>query len=391
MPSPTLHSSPKRFVLVAVVGRTPAIITETLWVLEQEQKIRIDEIRVITTSAGRKAIVDELLGDEGQFHKYCEDYAVPSGRIAFSHKSIQLLMDARGRPLDDIRGNEDNNAAADQIYSLIKQWTDREEEILLCSAAGGRKTLGIYLTMALMLCGRAEDRLMHVLVAPEFETGVRGFYFPPVQECHFQCLTGVDPAGQPLYRTVSSADADLELADIPCPKLREIIGGELPLEIGLTAAVAHSQLILGYLRTPPRLFLQLDQGLVQLGAIRFALSRQLMAVYAFLLLQTGGKGLFRTIDELFGARLRLACLEREADRLRQGEQEAYAWEKMKDIDDFRARIGPCISKINRVIDQALGKNRLAEMYRISTGRKYGLQISDFQILKSKDIPWGDVR
>jgi len=383
----TVYKGARRCVLVAVVGRTPAIITETLWVLEQLQKVHVDEIRVITTSEGQRAITDELLGDDGQFQCYCREYAVPSGRLAFSTKSIHLLLDARCRPLDDIRSSEDNNAAADQIYSLIKQWTQRPEEILLCSAAGGRKTLGIYLSMALMLCGRADDRLMHILVAPEFETGVRGFYYPPAKERSFRCFTGVDESGRPLYRNVSSADAALELADIPYPKLREIIGGELPLELGLTAAIAHSQRILGYLQAPPKLLMQLDRGVVQVGVFQFSLSRQLMAVYAFMLLQVSGVGRSKNIDELFAARLALARLERTMDCLRQGEQESYAWERMKDVDDFRARIGPCISKLNRAITQALGNNRLAELYRISTGRAYGIQTADFQIDESKDRPW----
>ena len=32
------------------------------------------------------------------------------------------------------------------------------------------------------------------------------------------------------------------------------------------------------------------------------------------------------------------------------------------MDDFRSRLSPCISKVNRAIDKALGKNRLAALY-----------------------------
>ena len=56
-----------RNVLVAVAEHTPAIITETLWALEQRCGVRIDKIRVITIGQGRQSIVRELLGENDQF------------------------------------------------------------------------------------------------------------------------------------------------------------------------------------------------------------------------------------------------------------------------------------------------------------------------------------
>ena len=375
-----------RNILVAVAGQTPAIVTETLWALERQQNVQIDEIRVITTSQGRAILVRELLRDNGTFKNYCRDYDVAPGRIAFSEKNVHVLVDAQGRPLEDIRSSSDNRAAADQVYAFIKRWAARQDEILFCSAAGGRKTLGIYLAMALMLCGRAEDRLLHVLVAPEFEKGVREFFYPPPAEKHYQCFMGLDTDNNPVYRRVSSQEACIELAEIPFLRLREIIGGELPLEKGLTETVAHSQLLLNYLQLPPKLTLLLDQGLVRLGHIQFTLSRQLIAVYTFFLMEFNQPEANATLQELFAERLLPAKLERLIDRQRQGEHETYAWETMNDLDDFRARIGPCISKINRTVNKAFGRNRLAEHYRISTGRKYGVYVPDYEILETEGRP-----
>jgi CRISPR-associated protein (TIGR02584 family) len=81
MPVNITRSKVRRNVLVAVAGHTPAIITETLWALEQQRRVRIDEIRIITTADGRDSIVSELFGETGQFARYCEDYNVPTGRI----------------------------------------------------------------------------------------------------------------------------------------------------------------------------------------------------------------------------------------------------------------------------------------------------------------------
>ncbi|MCK8603001.1 CRISPR-associated ring nuclease Csm6 [Desulfoferrobacter suflitae] len=382
------HVYTRKNILVAVAGQTPAIVTETLWALEQQRAVPIDEIRVITTSLGEQAVMHALIGDRGKFGSYCRDYGVAPGRIAFSEKQLYVLSDDGGRPLPDIRTSSDNRAAADQVYALIKQWTARRDDTLFCSAAGGRKTLGIYLAMALMLCGRAEDRLLHVLVSPQFESGVRDFFYPPPEEQYFQCFMGLDGAGDPLYQQVSSSEAQVELADIPFVRLRDLIGGELPLEKGLIETVGHCQLLLSYLQTPPKLLIQLDQGLVQLGRIQFSLSRQLVAVYAFFLRELQERGGAATTLELFEKRLRLAELERLIDRSRSGEQERYAWETMQDLEDFRARLGPCVSKVNRAVNQAFGKNRLAERYRIATGRSYRMQPLDFAIFEAAGRPWG---
>lgn len=235
MPANQSPSLPEyRHVLVAVAGQTPAIITETLWALEKRRNVRIDEIRVITTEAGRESVIRHLLGENGHFVKFCRDYEVPHGRISFSDKQIYLLRSSDGRPLIDIRSTEDNLAAADQVFALIRKWCAREEEVLLCSIAGGRKTLSVYLSMALMLCGRSRDRLYHVLVAPEFETGVRDFFYPPPEPTIYWRLACFDESGKAIYAPISSDNADLQLADIPFPRLRQAIGGELPLEESLT-------------------------------------------------------------------------------------------------------------------------------------------------------------
>jgi CRISPR-associated protein (TIGR02584 family) len=381
------YASPRerRNILVAVAGQTPAVITETLWALEHERGLRVDEIRVITTARGRDIILRDLLGKSGVFARYCEDYRVPHGRIAFSPKQVHVLTDANGRDLEDIRDSQDNTAAADQIFSLIREWTGREEEILFCSAAGGRKTMGIYLAMSLMLCGRREDTLSHVLVNPEFEAGVRDFYYPPPEPRTFRKLV-VNGSGAALHQEVSSEEAHIDLAEIPFLRLREALGGELPLEKGLVEAVRRSQLLLAYLQDPPVLRLHLATGKVELGEFSFTLTRQLTAVYAFFLREFNGPPSGGTMEELCDRRLVLAETERRIDRLRLGERDTYAWETEEDIDDFRARISPCISKVNHAVTGALGNNRLAAKYRISTGGRYGVDIKRVEILDSAGKP-----
>ncbi len=382
MPSARLTS---RNVLVAVSGRTPAVITETLWALERRQGISIDEIRAITTTEGRRCIVEQLLGPGGAFTAYCVDYGIPAGRISFSERNIYVLTRPDGTELEDIRTSEDNESAADQVYRLIREWTERTGETLFCSAAGGRKTLGIYLGMSLMLCGRPADSLSHVLVSQEFESGVKGFYYPPPEPRFYERIAV--HGSQEGTSTVCSDAADVELADIPFPRLRELIGGDFPVEKGFTDAVSHSQLLLNYLQAPPPLVVRLDAGSADFGRFSIHMSRQVLAVYCFLLFEsescTGGV----SVEDLFERRSVIAELERYMDRFRQGEKESYAWEKMTDLEDFKARIGPCISKANAAVRKALGRNRLAERYTVSTRSRRTVDAGAFRIVMSDGKPW----
>lgn len=312
---------------------------------------------------------------------------MPTGRIAFSEQHLYVLRDSDGLELQDIRNSEDNKAAANNIFSLIRSWCQRPDEVLYCSVAGGRKTMGNYLTMSLMLCGRTHDRLNHVLVSPEFETGVHGFYYPTLQETFYARKIRAENLPE---ETLSSYDACVELADIPFPRLRELLGGDLPLEKSFTEAISYSQYILQYLQNPPRLVLRLDQGRVTLGEFAFLLPKQLMAVYAFFLLSFNGCRSRTDMRALFCERQLLAQLERLMDRMRHGEHENYAWEIMKDEDDFRSRMSPCISKVNGILRSILGKNRLSTQLSITTRGGYGVDVQNFEILLRETEPLKEV-
>jgi len=377
----------ERNVLLAVSGQTAPIVTETLWALERLHGVEIDEIRVITTAQGRMVLEHVLLGDSGKFAEYCRDYQIPRGRIAFSPKSIHVIADEHGTELADIRNSDDNIRAADRVFSLVREWTGREEESLYCSVAGGRKTLGIYLAMALMLCGRSQDKLYHVLVSTEFETGVPDFFYPPPAVRTYRKFSKTDESNPPGRIGISSEDANIELAEIPFLRLRALIGGELPLEKGLLGAIEHSQLLLAYLQSPPVLTVDLYRSSVEVGHFSFALPRQLLAVYGFLLYATSGSPSGLALGALFEKRWMIADLERCIDAYKAGEQEAYAWERMREPADFKDRIRSCVSKINKAIYSSVGRNRFAEQLKIHTGRSLRVTAANFRIVEQGERPW----
>jgi CRISPR-associated protein (TIGR02584 family) len=199
-----------RCVLLCMAGLTPQIITENLYGLMVEGGERVDEVRVITTAGGKQRIVKALLEPgHGMFFQLCRDYGFDPARISFDERSVTLLRGPGGRLLEDIRTAEENKYAGDQICEMVRELTADKGTRIHASAAGGRKTLGIYLTAAMQLFGRIQDRLSHVLISEDFETHQDFFYKPPVP----RMLRTRDG------REVSTADAEICLADIPFIRL----------------------------------------------------------------------------------------------------------------------------------------------------------------------------
>lgn len=207
-----------RRILLAVAGTTPQILTETLYALSQSPAPFIPtEVNVITTSEGAHRIRLQLLDEKnGQFHAFCRDYGL-TGKIKFEAANVKVITGANGIPLQDIISPQDNEQAADQIVAWLRAFTHDPDCAIHACLAGGRKTMGFYLGYGLSLYGREQDKLSHVLVSPEFEAHREFFYKPPVPQTLFaSSLVGsrVDE------RPVSTADAQIWLAEIPFVRLR---------------------------------------------------------------------------------------------------------------------------------------------------------------------------
>ena len=206
----------KKILLVAS-GMSPQILTETLYALiHQEPPFIPDEIRMVTTTLGKKGAIDNLLAEgDGQFYRFCRDYHF--AECAFKSEYIHVIKDKEGNELADIVTKADNEDAADFITSLICQLTENDDSSLHVSLAGGRKTMSYFTGYALSLYGRPQDRLSHVLVDAGYE-GLREFYYPtPVSHM----LT--DRNGNEL----DASKAQVSLADIPFIRLRDDLPGQL--------------------------------------------------------------------------------------------------------------------------------------------------------------------
>lgn len=170
------HRYQKR-ILLAVIGLTPQVITETVYALAQlAEPFHPTELHIITTQEGFSRIRLTLLGDNPAWLTRLEqDYSLPN--VSFDESRIHVLADEQGIILDDIRTDADNECLADTITRTIAQLTQDNDCALHVSLAGGRKTMGYYAGYALSLFARPQDRLSHVLVSSPFESHP-DFYYP---------------------------------------------------------------------------------------------------------------------------------------------------------------------------------------------------------------------
>lgn len=196
-------------ILLAVVGLTPQVITETLFALHQQAR-RVDAIHVITTRIGKEAINALLLAPrDGHYERYLAQYDISPGTIAFGHDHIHTVTDGHGRELDDIATEEENELLLKKCLELTFLFTRDPDTSVFFSIAGGRKTMSACLMLAAQFYGRPQDRVFHVLVTPEFES-CRDFFYPPRISAPLELR---DRNNQPYFKETRYAQVNL----VPLP------------------------------------------------------------------------------------------------------------------------------------------------------------------------------
>lgn len=249
----------REIVLLAVTGMSPAILTETVWALAQENPPSLpDRTIVLTTSTGKEQILRELFTSQPHFEDQCGWDCLRQalqdrghnvqGKLRFDPASDDLRVLSRWdervhrkQALSDIRTASENDAAADQVLETVRGLSENPDTHLIASLAGGRKTMGALLYACVSLIGRETDRVTHVLVNEPFDDlRLRPkFYFPeqPVGELEVA----------PGQKFVQAKDARIVLADLPfvplrnlfAKKLRRMPGGFLALVGQCTTEIRH--------------------------------------------------------------------------------------------------------------------------------------------------------
>lgn len=235
--------------LIFVAGTTPQIITETLFaLLHQKHPVFPDEVYVITTTYGKKLIIENLI-DSGRFTEFCKEFDIPEDIL--NKGSIVVIKDHKGNLLDDIRERQDNESLGDFITDFIRKMASDDKKRLHCSLAGGRKTMSFYIGSALQLFGRPWDKLYHVLVTPEFESNPDFYYKPKKNRV-------LKKDGKELH----TRDAEIFLAELPFIRLKD----KLPLNgKGFKELVEEGQREIDTALTQPFISIKLKEGIVSIG------------------------------------------------------------------------------------------------------------------------------
>ncbi len=283
-------------VLFAVVGISPAVLTETVWALSRENPPLIpDRVVVVTTRRGAERVRRELLAPSPTFGGRsvwdCLRAAV-CGRNRESHARLRLAdtddhlvlfsrYDARTGRMhipEDIRTGEDNHALADCILERVRSFTDNPDVRLVASVAGGRKTMGILLYAAMSLVGREIDRVCHVLVREPYEDPdlTPRFYFPE------------QPSG-PLYHARTKKRycpkrACVDLVDVPFVPLRNRFRqcGDWPGSFNRLVA-RYAQAFQRTTAQPARVRLEATAHAVVVNGTRVVLTKRSFSALRFLI------------------------------------------------------------------------------------------------------------
>lgn len=208
-------------VVLAVLGTSPAVLTELAWWLVQREGHRVVAMEVWTTIGGADAL-------RRQAHRWRQLVdALPEGSVPAVGDLVARRPDelepARGLgvvvphgpdgPLADIRSPEEAEVLAAGLYDRVRALRAAlpESVRLIGSLAGGRKTMSSALEVAFTLQADAWDRLVHVLVHPRIEADRERF-------------TGFSLPNTATERAVGvGVDEQVAVYDVPFPALQGLL------------------------------------------------------------------------------------------------------------------------------------------------------------------------
>ena len=198
--------------LIILVGMSPAVVTETVFALCQNNDAP-DEVIAITTEKGKNEIKTQLI-DSGIWKQMLVDLNL-SGKIKFglNSQNIRIIPDhCREKDSCDIVTTDDNNEMADFLLNELRKYSENPEiGKISFSIAGGRKSMSAVGALVMTLLGRRNDHLYHILVQQPYDNPQLEprFYYPQEDVYH--------KFGNSKY---AGSDAVLQLGEIPFVRCR---------------------------------------------------------------------------------------------------------------------------------------------------------------------------
>jgi CRISPR-associated protein (TIGR02584 family) len=151
----------RRNVLVATLGVQAQVVTLAVDLLAEDEGVFVDEVQVVHTAAEDR--VGEALNRLRAEFPDNQDYR---GRRCPC--CLQLISTPDGRPVRDIRTEEDARSAFRTIYRVVLEQKQAGKTVHL-SVAGGRNSMVVYGAATAQILFDADDRLWHIVSTAEFE------------------------------------------------------------------------------------------------------------------------------------------------------------------------------------------------------------------------------
>ncbi len=165
-------------ILLAVVGKSEAIILEAIYAFEKLHNIHLDEIHCITTGECKHTLAGSIYSPslDCGIEKFYDNNSIPfsqscfwaeneNGSIDLASQRFTIIKDENGLDVDDILNYHDNEAALKTCLEKAAELS-RDDTTVYYLIAGGRKTMAGNLTLAAQWYGREQDRICHILLKP---------------------------------------------------------------------------------------------------------------------------------------------------------------------------------------------------------------------------------
>ena len=265
-------------VLIATLGGSPQVVTETLWALmnpgrtatPRPPEARRVPARIHMIATGHIAHLEE------EVRRRIDDLYRGEGLEPLPRRDVKfdVVTDDAGAPLDDIRTGRDNDFFSRHIAVTVRGYARDEGLRVHVSLAGGRKTMSSHALSAAMFFGRPHDEVSHVLVNPRELESHPGFWWPG------QPAGEVEMRGSGKRVSTAVGSASIELILTPFVPLAPFLPDGAPEEATDPETLARR--VRSYLRAD-RLVVDFKSRTLSTGEeTPIVLSNQLFALYALL-------------------------------------------------------------------------------------------------------------
>ncbi len=210
-----MGQSSEKHILLVVAGISPAIISEVFYKLRVQEGIPLREVWIMTTAVGKTLVMDTLLAGEAHFAALCREYGIDRDAVRFDESTIIVARDEYDTALSDVQEDRENDVFPDRLVELVQQLTSDPRTVLHACLSGGRKSMSFYLGAALMMFGRKNDELVHVIIPRELELCQPKFYYPTRRK-----VIGRAEVNGQIYEQ-DYRHAEITISRIPYLKLRD--------------------------------------------------------------------------------------------------------------------------------------------------------------------------